>query len=706
MWISSRSIIMTGVKHQCPLCSVSLCNIPRHLKETHHILSTSPVYNYLCKFKQSKPNNGVEYLLYRCPVENCTSPLLKRLDKHLKNIHAIRCGTPEYDAELRKSNLPGMIVRVSDSDSDSDTRSAPKHTSPASSQDETCQDGDDEAIEAVDVDHNEEDAEEASNGVDFNISISDGASKVSSERIGTVELPSYVDDHLKSFRAWLGSINGGQRSVSHAIQYSRHVRCFLSHSGIDFSTKFAVREALKNASCTFIEHSLHAKKITASTITNYLASVRHFCDWHTLANNHTETFMTDLARDLIILQIEQWRKGLQKQKKVREHLVRKESTDKMVPVEIFKAFLSSTRVSEAHTMYDKLASGKKQAHRTPRAQMTFFTHMRNYIIMKIILGNVPRSGVLINMTLAEIKKGGKEVFEDTVVINVKDHKTRGTYGPCQISLPVQDFKYLEVYIAKIRRTGKKKHKNLFLTFNGSRLSSSAITNIITQELLKTSETCINPGRICTTNVRKSIVSLFSSQHLGVDAERDLAKMMKHSVGVQQSYYNISRIDPDMARTSKVVMHLFDNETLSAEELSRFEREDEGVREESNEENADEDKPVLNDDSSFEDDQDELPPRRKTKPARFADYVPDKTRTKDVEEEVTPQKDVVEARVTLRMRTSLLFENEIKDGSIKIARVREVLKGNPSLRIECGILGATAHRGFDKIVCDCIRTQFK
>jgi len=44
------------------------------------------------------------------------------------------------------------------------------------------------------------------------------------------------------------------------------------------------------------------------------------------------------------------------------------------------------------------------------------------------------------MTLAEIKKGGKEVFEDTVVINVKDHKTRGTYGPCQISLPVQDFK--------------------------------------------------------------------------------------------------------------------------------------------------------------------------------------------------------------------------------------------------------------------------
>ena len=76
--------------------------------------------------------------------------------------------------------------------------------------------------------------------------------------------------------------------------------------------------------------------------------------------------------------------------------------------------------------------------------MTFFTHTHTCettsYILKIILGNVPRSGVLNNMTLAEIKKGGKEVFEDTVVINVKDHKTRGTYGPCQISLPVQDFK--------------------------------------------------------------------------------------------------------------------------------------------------------------------------------------------------------------------------------------------------------------------------
>jgi len=64
----------------------------------------------------------------------------------------------------------------------------------------------------------------------------------------------------------------------------------------------------------------------------------------------------------------------------------------------------------------------------------------------------------------------------------------------------------------------------------------------------------------------------------VDAERDLAKMMKHSGDVQQSIYNVSPIDPDMARTSKEVTHLFDNETLSVEELSRFEREDEGVRE--------------------------------------------------------------------------------------------------------------------------------
>jgi len=195
---------MIGVKRQCPLCSVSFYNIPRHLREEHRVSSTSPVYNYLIKFTQekhhvsstspvynysskfkqssSKPNNGVEYLLYSCPVENCTSPRVKRLDKHLQSVHAMRYGTPEYE-ELRS----GMIGRVSYN----------------SSHDETCRYGNvegvevvhDEGVEAVDVDHNEEDAEEASNGVDFNISISDGSSKV---------------DRLKSFCpslcAWLRSI--------------------------------------------------------------------------------------------------------------------------------------------------------------------------------------------------------------------------------------------------------------------------------------------------------------------------------------------------------------------------------------------------------------------------------------------------------------------------------------------------------------------
>lgn len=130
---------MTGLKYPCSVCSMSVCNLPRHLREKHKISPTSPIYNYLRKFKPGcdQPKNVVDHRLYRCTFENCPSPLIKRLDKHLKAVHGITSGTPEYDEQIRKRKGPGMIIVVSNS-----TPQDPSISSKSS--DEPCQDGDTE----------------------------------------------------------------------------------------------------------------------------------------------------------------------------------------------------------------------------------------------------------------------------------------------------------------------------------------------------------------------------------------------------------------------------------------------------------------------------------------------------------------------------------------------------------------------------------
>jgi len=77
--------------------------------------------------------------------------------------------------------------------------------------------------------------------------------------------------------------------------------------------------------------------------------------------------MTDLPSDLIIIQIDHavQRKSLLKQKKViGEHLVRKESTEKMVPVEIFKSFLPSRRVTGVTEAHDICTTNSNRARNT------------------------------------------------------------------------------------------------------------------------------------------------------------------------------------------------------------------------------------------------------------------------------------------------------------------------------------------------------
>nr|XP_022311110.1 uncharacterized protein LOC111116410 [Crassostrea virginica] len=81
---------------KCQLCPLSVVHMLRHLMSTHGLSRQEA--------KQAKVQEG--HAMRTCRVEGCHA-VVKRLDKHLKNVHKLVGGTTEYAASLKtKISLP------------------------------------------------------------------------------------------------------------------------------------------------------------------------------------------------------------------------------------------------------------------------------------------------------------------------------------------------------------------------------------------------------------------------------------------------------------------------------------------------------------------------------------------------------------------------------------------------------------------------
>nr|XP_022311189.1 uncharacterized protein LOC111116485 [Crassostrea virginica] len=78
---------------KCQLCPLSVVHMLRHVMSTHGLSRQEA--------KQAKVQEGHAMRIFH--VEGCHA-VVKRLDKHLKNVHKLVGGTTEYAASLKTKN--------------------------------------------------------------------------------------------------------------------------------------------------------------------------------------------------------------------------------------------------------------------------------------------------------------------------------------------------------------------------------------------------------------------------------------------------------------------------------------------------------------------------------------------------------------------------------------------------------------------------
>lgn len=106
------------------------------------------------------------------------------------------------------------------------------------------------------------------------------------------------------------------------------------------------------------------------------------------------------------------------------------------------------------------------------------TIVRNYLIMRIATSNAHRTACISNLTVNEFEKA-KSVNGDYLVY-VHQHKTAKTFGPAEVVLTSDVFRFVSLYKQSIRPTSSA--QELFISWSGQKMDSSGILNCFATEL--------------------------------------------------------------------------------------------------------------------------------------------------------------------------------------------------------------------------------
>ena len=181
------------------------------------------------------------------------------------------------------------------------------------------------------------------------------------------------------------------------------------------------------------------------------------------------------------------------------------------------------RSTVAVTVVKILAEQSAEASRK-KLSISEYTLVRDFLVMQIALGNASRSGVLSLMSVDDIHNARK--VEDKYVVSVKEHKTSHINGPAKVVLDERLFRWLTLYVDKIRPQFTNKlleNCKVFLSINGESLSSGQISSCL-KSVWKKSNLGGGDQLNCTI-IRKTAVSTIHQHH--PEQRQNLADLMCH-----------------------------------------------------------------------------------------------------------------------------------------------------------------------------------
>eukprot|EP00795_Rhopilema_esculentum_P010073 gene10073-18719_t len=173
-----------------------------------------------------------------------------------------------------------------------------------------------------------------------------------------------------------------------------------------------------------------------------------------------------------------------------------------------------------------------------------FSCVRDYLITSLLVDNASRSGAIASLTTDHVDAARKD--GNGMLLTVYDHKTLTTCGPAILCVQLTLFNYLSIFItriwANIMRITKSVSKNVFVSFTGFPLSSSAVSEQIASFWKSATGKHMNASLM-----RKSCVSIVHNKH--PELKSDLAAHMNHALKTAENTYFVEDKLKKSARTA-------------------------------------------------------------------------------------------------------------------------------------------------------------
>ena len=151
--------------------------------------------------------------------------------------------------------------------------------------------------------------------------------------------------------------------------------------------------------------------------------------------------------------------------------------------------------------------------------------VRDYLWLRLLSSNAPRTGELVNMTCSEFQEA--QAIENCFVILVKAHKTASTHGAATIVADKQLYADMKYYLQR-RNAQQDSSDALFLNRYGQKCSTDLVN------------LCLKRNWGGPTPIRASLLRGCVVQHVhrnGASADKDvLATKLAHHPSTQEAHY--------------------------------------------------------------------------------------------------------------------------------------------------------------------------
>ena len=265
---------------------------------------------------------------------------------------------------------------------------------------------------------------------------------------------------MEAFRRDVTSLSSLDKNEEQAERQIKHVKYLLGVLQDEDRLEIHLSKRLKDI--------LEDGKWLPNTVATYLNSFKSFVDYMKKTTSYEGRKLEHDRWAAIRIEINHMCNNVKKREDRRKISM---EPKEIVSPEMMQGVMKSKRMSQAKAL---LANPPGETCK----DRAVHTLVRNNVMLNILPRNAHRTGIILNMTVADHQKA--ELVEELYVIKIGDHKTALKFGQADVFVDQEGYELIGKYIRHFRPVST--HPNIFLNFSGNPMSAGHVGNAVSMEL--------------------------------------------------------------------------------------------------------------------------------------------------------------------------------------------------------------------------------